>query len=232
MEVADDPSKTWHLPKCEAVADSCVTVVLNACVWNSLADRCVGRVNRELLKIAHNAIRLGLTSAPILHLFWGVEQIIPDPPLWATIMLGALLGGCVFVPAKNIGDSIWAVITTYVETILGKPQSGEQDYHRRIDEYEKWQCEIRSASLVQVGRRMTGPAFRGSMIVSAVLALLFLVLIAVASVQEGITVQAVAGSIAVSLYLWGFFFFVLLVTLLIMLSLLLKLYYNEHDVPE
>ena len=95
-------------------------------------------MKREFLRIAHNIIRLGLTSAPILYLFWSVEEIIQDPPLWATIMLGAVLGGCVFVPAKNIGDSIWAIITIYVETILRKPQTGDHDYHRRIAEYEKW----------------------------------------------------------------------------------------------
>ena len=189
-------------------------------------------MKREFLRIAHNVIRLGLTSAPILYLFWSVEEIIPDPPLWATIMLGAVLGGCVFVPAKNIGDSMWAIITIYVETILRKPQTGDHDYHRRIAEYEKWQCEIRSASLVQVGSRMIAPALRGTLIVSGVLALLFLVLIAVASIQEGITLLAVVGGIAVSLYLWGVIFFFLLVALLVMLSLLLKLYYNEYDVHE
>ena len=79
---------------------------------------------------------------------------------------------------------------------------------------------------------MIAPALRGTLIVSGVLALLFLVLIAVASIQEGITLLAVVGGIAVSLYLWGVIFFFLLVALLVMLSLLLKLYYNEHDVYE
>lgn len=187
-------------------------------------------VSREFTKIGQNIVRLVLTGAPIIYLSLPIGRL-PQPPLWLTIVIGAFLGGCVFVPAKEIGDSIWTMIVLYAERAVGVPSPGDEDYAQKLKEYEKWANEIRNATLMQVARRAFKRALKGSICVTFPLMVIALIMSLLFGDSE-FDVQII-GILLVSFVISTLVLIAILTGAIVGLStLMLKLYYNEHHTPE
>ena len=182
----------------------------------------------ELLKIIQNVIRLGLTGAPILYIIWVLDRAyIGDQPLWLAIMLGSILGGCVFIPAKEIGDSIWAIVVLHVESALGKPTTDDEADQQQIGKYNQWASEMREATLAQTIRRVFIPAAKiAAKIVSpvAIITLAAIIYLGVSRSDPVNTIVLTSISLGIA---WGIILLVFTVFVVILLSLLFKLYYND-----
>lgn len=123
----------------------------------------------ELIRIARNVIRIVVTGAPIVLIIVLLEDTQFTSPLWLTIALGAILGGCVFVPAKEIGHSIWAMVVFDIERHIGKPEPGEDPGSAVTIEYEKWVRRMRTTSVLRLMKQLFPKSLKPVSYVTAVL---------------------------------------------------------------
>ena len=190
----------------------------------------MSQVKYELVRILQNILRIVITGAPLIYLIWAIGDATgAEQPLWVTIMLGSILGGCVFLPAKDIGDSIWIIVTSLVERALGKPEiEDECASPSRLEAYSKWKCEIRKATLFEVGRRTLIPSLSFSTLFVAVLGLIPVLCVAL---FFGITRPDSLETIALNTlaYVIGAVILALGMTacLVVVSTLFLKLYLNN-----
>ena len=190
-------------------------------------------VKYEVIKITQNFVRLLLTGAPVLYIIISLESATFNQPLWLTIILGALLGGIVFIPSKEIGDSIWKIITHYVERAVDKPSPGDADYDRKIKEYNEWADKHRNTTFRQTTRRLFVPALKASsMLILPLAGLIAFVFILAYWLDEGFNPEYIVYVVLGNLFAGVLLSIILAVLIVILITLLFKLYLNEYRTPE
>lgn len=138
-----------------------------------------------------------------------------------------------FVPAKEIGDSIWAMIVLYVERSLGKPSLDDEDYAHKIKEYRKLEIERRSDSFVQTVRRCLRPSLIASASIVTFLIVLVIVVFAITTlIDQRFDLQYIANFILGIVAATFILFVTLAMAFLTLSTLLFKLYYNEYHTLE
>ena len=185
-------------------------------------------INRKILEIIQNVIRIALTLGVFLWIsapFWQNGYDI-SLPLWGTIALGAVIGGLLFAPANKIGILMWDVITILVRQAVKAPEIDEEPNSERSLRYAEWQRAARKVSLWQLVRKFLKPSAKVALIISlATGAVVAVGLIVVVLTQEGST--PVWFTIA-TIFAWiGISFLVLLLLICAISVIGIKLYFHQ-----
>ena len=185
-----------------------------------------GMPKYEFIKIGRNIVRIIVTGSPLallIHLLHDSSTF--DPPLWLIITIGAVLGGCIFLPAKEIGDSIWAMVTFHIETSLGKPSLADNPSGEQIKEYKDWVQSMRNASPMQIMKSVIPGVARA---IGLFMISVYLIVLIVSVIENQISPNDIVLFLIVSTVSLFVLYLILVVLVVILLSLGAKLYFNEY----
>ena len=188
-----------------------------------------GTPKYEIINILRNLVRIMVTCTPFaVFMAMLTDSITSDLPIWLIISIGAILGGLLFIPAKEIGDSFWAMIIFSLEKTLGKPDINEDPNSQKSTEYNNWVQWMRNASPMQIAQKTFVGVARSIGIFMIFVFIVFLTYIAIIFFLSLATVREVTSFMVVFPFILSvlYLFFVLIVVALLALGS--KLYFNEY----
>ena len=140
-------------------------------------------IRTAFIRIDQNVVRaiLILTipgTAAFMAYVNGVNALsyINALPIWAQILFAATIGAFLFTPFNNIGNLCWEIIALIVRRSLKAPNPAESPHTSRSKAFAKWEQDMGRASCWQVAKRTFKPCAKAALLVTALTALLPVVL--------------------------------------------------------
>ena len=166
-----------------------------------------------------------------------VVTAINGLPPWLQITVGAVVGGLLFTPANNIGNTFWEITTAKARQTMGAPEPGEKHYSQLSLDFTEYERKLRRESVANVLLKLSRNAI-GKKSIKATLPLpIFLTCLAIiGTILNAIETKAGPEQICVALIVIACTFigsYILLVAPFILLwTATMKLYYHGIKTKE
>ena len=186
-------------------------------------------IQRKLIEIFQNVIRLAiLITLPLWFLInYTTSSQSLHIPVWASIAIGAFLGGFIFTPAMNIGNLVWDIISIKTRQALNIPTIEEELTPFEALQYSKWEQELRQATIFKIFKRtLPGTAKVAAWVTlfMAIISIVGLVALYMGTPDQPLIWQPCL-TIAAALLM---FFLITLAGLSILAIMTIKIYFNKY----